>query len=62
MLIGPGVESYFADLVRGAETFYTPNVIKMALPSTKIAEDLRKLELSPPYALRRPTRSGSQNF
>lgn len=42
-LIGAGVESYFADLVRGEETFYASSgethVEKMALPSTKVAAE-----------------------
>ena len=42
-LIGAGVESYFADLVRGEETFYAPggetHVEKMGLPSRKVADD-----------------------
>jgi uncharacterized protein YbcV (DUF1398 family) len=42
-LSGAGVESYFADLTRGADTFYMPSgethVEEMTLPSTGIAEE-----------------------
>lgn len=42
-LIAAGVESYFADLIRGEETFYAPggetHVEKMELPSRKVADD-----------------------
>jgi uncharacterized protein YbcV (DUF1398 family) len=42
-LVAAGVESYFADLVRGEETFYMPNgethVEKMSLPLGKIADE-----------------------
>jgi uncharacterized protein YbcV (DUF1398 family) len=43
MLLGVGVESYFADLLRGEETFYTTDGEthreQMTLPPTKIAAD-----------------------
>lgn len=43
ILTGAGVESYFADLVRGEERFYTASgethVEKMTLPPGKTAED-----------------------
>jgi len=43
MLISAGVESYFADLLRGEETFYTTDAEahseRMTLPPTKIAAD-----------------------
>lgn len=43
MLIDAGVESYFADLIRGEERFYTPNgethVEKMSPPPAKVADD-----------------------
>jgi uncharacterized protein YbcV (DUF1398 family) len=43
MLVGAGVESYFADLVRGQETFYAADgethAEKMALALTRVADD-----------------------
>ena len=43
ILTSAGVESYFADLVRGEDRFYTPtgetHVEKMNLPSVKIADN-----------------------
>jgi uncharacterized protein YbcV (DUF1398 family) len=42
-LVAVGVESYFADLVRGEETFYMPSgethVVKMSLALGKIADE-----------------------
>jgi uncharacterized protein YbcV (DUF1398 family) len=42
-LVAAGVESYFADLVRGEETFHMPSgethVEKMSLPLGKIADE-----------------------
>ncbi len=42
-LTGGGVESYFANLVRGEHTFYMPDgathVEKMKLPSNRVADD-----------------------
>ncbi len=49
MLVAAGVESYFADLVRGEETFYTTDGEtrreQMTLPPTKIAGDFSQAEV-----------------
>jgi uncharacterized protein YbcV (DUF1398 family) len=48
-LAAAGVESYFADLVRGEETFYMPSgethVEKMSLPLGKIAGEFSESEI-----------------
>ena len=49
MLLSAGVESYFADLLRGEETFYTTDGEthreRMTLPPTKIADDFSQSEV-----------------
>ena len=49
MLVNAGVESYFADLLRGQETFYTTDGEthreRMTLPPSKIAADFSQSAL-----------------
>jgi hypothetical protein len=65
-LVGVGVESYFADLARRADTFYLPNgethVEPMTHPAIEIARSFLSRESSPPSGQPRPTRSGIQSL
>ncbi len=65
-LLQVGVESYFADLAKGEETFYMPDgrthVEKMNLPSTAIAENFLCQGLSQPFARLRQIRSAIRSL